>query len=248
MGQIYLVASGKGGVGKTTITANVAGCLAKSGNRVLCFDADLRLRNLDILMNKQDEAIFDIQDIYLKRCDFDKALLEHDDVRGLYFIPAPSELSVSESELYKFILKLAREKRDDYDFIFIDCPAGLSSVELLAESDVVLLLAATPDISSVRSAEKAASAAVSSGARARLIVNRVRPELIKKRYAPNIDSVIDDTAVQLIGIIPEDERFQIAASKYELACLGSKKSGAVISVENIAARLCGAEVPLAKLK
>lgn len=87
MGQIYLVASGKGGVGKTTVTANIAACLAKSGNRVLCFDADLSLGNLDILMDKRDEAVFDIQDVFLKRCDFEKTLLEHEEISGLFFLP-----------------------------------------------------------------------------------------------------------------------------------------------------------------
>lgn len=247
MGQIYIVASGKGGVGKTTVTANTAACLAACKNRVLCFDADLSLRNFDILMNKQDEAVFDIQDIFLKRCDFEKALLTHDDIPDLSFIPAPTELQVSENELCKFILQLAKEKTEEFDFIFIDCPAGLSAVENVMDKDAVFLLVATPDEASVRSAERAAEVALDAGAVSRLIVNRIRPDFIKKGLAPNIDEIIDDTAVRLIGLVPEDEEVLLAAAKNSLLCL-KKRGEAKKAFENIAARLCGATVPLLKLK
>lgn len=247
MGQIYLVASGKGGVGKTTLTANIAACLAKSGNKVLCFDADLNLRNFDILMNKQDEAVFDIQDMFLERCDFEKAVLEHDEIPGLFFIPAPSYVQSPISELYDFILKTAGEKASEYDFIFIDCPAGLGSVSKLMTKDIILLLVATPDISSVRSAEKVSVISYEAGARSRLIVNKVRPDFIKKKLAPNIDEIIDDTTVRLIGIVPEDEKILKTAAKNSLICL-EKRGQALTAIENISARLCGADVPLAKLK
>lgn len=246
MGQIYLVASGKGGVGKTTVTANLSACLAKSGNRVLCFDGDLYLKNLDILMNKQDESVFDIQDMYLSRCDFEKAVLEHEDIKGLFFVPAPSLVEESAAEIYSYMMKLAVEISDNYDFIFIDCPAGLGAVRELMTPDVVLLLVATPEQSSVRGAEKVADIADAKGARSRLIVNKVRPDLIKKKLAPNIDEIIDDTTVRLIGVIPEDGAVLTAAARGSVLCLG-KKCTAEKAVENISARLCGADVPLLKL-
>ena len=246
MGQIYLVASGKGGVGKTTVTANIAACLAKSGNRVLCFDGDLYLKNLDILMNKQDESVFDIQDMYLSRCDFDKAVLEHEEIKGLFFVPAPSLVEEDAGEIYSYMMKLAVEISDNYDFIFIDCPAGLSAVKTLMTPDAVLLVVATPDLPSVRGAEKIAEIAYAKGARARLIVNKVRPDMIKKKLAPNIDEIIDDTTVRLIGLIPDDKTVLSAAAKGSVLCL-EKKSDAEKAVENISARLCGATVPLMKL-
>lgn len=247
MGQIYLVASGKGGVGKTTVTANIAACLAKSGNRVLCFDADLSLGNLDILMDKRDEAVFDIQDVFLKRCDFEKTLLEHEEISGLFFLPAPSMPQVEIGELRSFIIKLAEQRAREYDFIFIDCPAGLGGVSDMITAETVLLLVATPDEASVRGAEKVAEIAYSSGARARLIVNKVRPDLIKRELAPNIDDIIDDTAVRLIGVIPEDNEIIKVSARNSLLCL-SKNKRSLIAFENIAARLCGADVPLAKIK
>ena len=246
MGQIYLVASGKGGVGKTTVTANIAACLAKSGNRVLCFDGDIYLKNLDILMNKQDESVFDIQDMYLSRCDFDKAVLEHEEIKGLFFVPAPSLVEEDAGEIYSYMMKLAVEISENYDFIFIDCPAGLSAVKTLMTPDAVLLVVATPDLPSVRGAEKIAEIAYSKGARARLIVNKVRPDMIKKKLAPNIDEIIDDTTVRLIGLIPDDKTVLSAAAKGSVLCL-EKKSDAEKAVENISARLCGATVPLMKL-
>ncbi len=246
MGQIYLVASGKGGVGKTTVTANIAACLAKSGNRVLCFDGDIYLKNLDILMNKQDESVFDIQDMYLSRCDFDKAVLEHEEIKGLFFVPAPSLVEEDAGEIYSYMMKLAVEISENYDFIFIDCPAGLSAVKTLMTPDAVLLVVATPDLPSVRGAEKIAEIAYVKGARARLIVNKVRPDMIKKKLAPNIDEIIDDTTVRLIGLIPDDKTVLSAAAKGSVLCL-EKKSDAEKAVENISARLCGATVPLMKL-
>ena len=246
MGQIYLVASGKGGVGKTTVTANIAACLAKSGNRVLCFDGDIYLKNLDILMNKQDESVFDIQDMYLSRCDFDKAVLEHEEIKGLFFVPAPSLVEEDAGEIYSYMMKLAVEISENYDFIFIDCPAGLSAVKTLMTPDAVLLVVATPDLPSVRGAEKIAEIACAKGARARLIVNKVRPDMIKKKLAPNIDEIIDDTTVRLIGLIPDDKTVLSAAAKGSVLCL-EKKSDAEKAVENISARLCGATVPLMKL-
>ena len=246
MGQIYLVASGKGGVGKTTVTANIAACLAKSGNRVLCFDGDIYLKNLDILMNKQDESVFDIQDMYLSRCDFDKAVLEHEEIKGLFFVPAPSLVEEDAGEIYSYMMKLAVEISENYDFIFIDCPAGLSAVKTLMTPDAVLLVVATPDLPSVRGAEKIAEIAYAKGARARLIVNKVRPDMIKKELAPNIDEIIDDTTVRLIGLIPDDKTVLSAAAKGSVLCL-EKKSDAEKAVENISARLCGATVPLMKL-
>ena len=246
MGQIYLVASGKGGVGKTTVTANIAACLAKSGNRVLCFDGDIYLKNLDILMNKQDESVFDIQDMYLSRCDFDKAVLEHEEIKGLSFVPAPSLVEEDAGEIYSYMMKLAVEISENYDFIFIDCPAGLSAVKTLMTPDAVLLVVATPDLPSVRGAEKIAEIAYAKGARARLIVNKVRPDMIKKKLAPNIDEIIDDTTVRLIGLIPDDKTVLSAAAKGSVLCL-EKKSDAEKAVENISARLCGATVPLMKL-
>ena len=246
MGQIYLVASGKGGVGKTTVTANIAACLAKSGNRVLCFDGDIYLKNLDILMNKQDESVFDIQDMYLSRCDIDKAVLEHEEIKGLFFVPAPSLVEEDAGEIYSYMMKLAVEISENYDFIFIDCPAGLSAVKTLMTPDAVLLVVATPDLPSVRGAEKIAEIAYAKGARARLIVNKVRPDMIKKKLAPNIDEIIDDTTVRLIGLIPDDKTVLSAAAKGSVLCL-EKKSDAEKAVENISARLCGATVPLMKL-
>ena len=246
MGQIYLVASGKGGVGKTTVTANIAACLAKSGNRVLCFDGDIYLKNLDILMNKQDESVFDIQDMYLSRRDFDKAVLEHEEIKGLFFVPAPSLVEEDAGEIYSYMMKLAVEISENYDFIFIDCPAGLSAVKTLMTPDAVLLVVATPDLPSVRGAEKIAEIAYAKGARARLIVNKVRPDMIKKKLAPNIDEIIDDTTVRLIGLIPDDKTVLSAAAKGSVLCL-EKKSDAEKAVENISARLCGATVPLMKL-
>lgn len=247
MHNIFLIASGKGGVGKTTVTANIAACLDKLNKKVLLIDADLRLKNLDLVLGLQNETIFDIQDIFLERVSVEKVLLTHPIHNNLFFIPGPLKLTSDVGELFSFIINLAISQSRNYDFILIDCPSGIgASLEKMATDIVKMIIIATPDLPSVRDAEKTAELAYAkSVSDIMLIINRVRPNLIKKGLAPNIDTIIDHTSVRLLGLIPEDMRIIIKANEGVLVS-DLKKSRAKTAFLNIAARLCGNEVDLYK--
>ncbi len=244
MKKIILVASGKGGVGKSTLCSNIAACLSENGKKVLLIDGDLRLRNLDIYLGLSESVIFDIQDVCLGHCSFDKAVINHPDFRGIDFIAAPGKTITRITDLYGFIAGLAKEKSDDYDFVFIDCPAGSDeNMFALFGTDSFLLLVANPDKASVRDASAIAAAAYLHNIDSRLVVNRIRPDLMKKNLVPDVDDVIDGASVQLIGIVPEDIRITVNAQNGVLLP-SLRKARSHTAINNISKRLCGEDVPL----
>lgn len=245
LGKVFLVASGKGGVGKSTICANLAACLSARGKKVLILDGDLRLRNLDIYLGLCNEGLFDIQDLYLNNCDVEKAIIKHPVYSGIDFIPGPGKLTVDTCELSGFISEFALEQgKDRYDFVFIDCPSGIDGeISAFMKPDILLLLIANPDAASIRDAEKISISAYGNKIKARLIVNKVIPSLIIKGLAPNIDDVIDRSCVQLIGIIPYDLRITANAPN-GILLKSMRKSKSLTAFDNIAARLCGEDIPV----
>lgn len=244
MKKIILVASGKGGVGKSTLCANIAACLSENGKKVLLIDGDLRLRNLDIYLGLSEAVIFDIQDICLGHCSFERAVIPHPIFSGIDFIAGPGKTLTSTATIFKFIAELAKEKSDAYDFVFIDCPAGLDDGMLaLFGSDSFMLIVANPDKPSVRDSSALATIAYSYDVESRLIVNRIRPDLMKKGLVPNVDDVIDGSAVQLIGIVPEDIRITVNAQNGVLLP-SLRKARSHTAINNISKRLCDEDVPL----
>jgi len=238
------MASGKGGVGKTTLCANIAACLAGFGKKVLLMDADIRLRNLDICLGLCNVGLFDIQDLCLGRCDHQRAVVTHELYPNLHFIPGPGRLTVPADDLMGFVSEYAVKQSAEYDFVFIDCPSGIEdNLMKVFRREALMLLVATPDAASVRDAERTAEIAYSKGVDSRLIVNRIRPALMKKGLAPNVDDIIDNSCVQLIGIVPEDIRITVNAPN-GILLRQLRKARSLRAVENIANRLCGNSVPL----
>ena len=244
MGKVILMASGKGGVGKTTLCANIAACLAGLGKKVLLMDADIRLRNLDICLGLCNAGLFDIQDLCLGRCDHQRAVVVHELYPNLHFIPGPGRLTLSADDLMAFVGEYAVKQTADYDFVFIDCPSGIEdNLMKVFRKEALMLLVANPDAASVRDAERTAEIAYAKGLDARLVVNRIRPALMKKGLAPNVDDIIDNSCVQLIGIVPEDIRITVNAPN-GILLRQLRKARSLRAVENIANRLCGNSVPL----
>ncbi|MDF2686646.1 MAG: minD, partial [Clostridia bacterium] len=239
--------SGKGGVGKTTVTANIAACLDKLNKKVLLIDADLRLKNLDIILGLSEKTVFDIEDLFLNRCSFEKTLINHPLHNNLFFISGPLKLSSDISLLFNFIINLANLQVKNFDYILIDCPSGIGvALEEMAKNTVKMIVVATPDLPSVRDAEKTAELAYRKKLfDVRLIVNRIRPNLIRRGLAPDIDNIIDSTSIRLLGLIPEDVRVIINANK-GILLTDLKKSRAKTAFENIAARIDGNDVELYK--
>lgn len=244
MGKIILFASGKGGVGKSTLCANIAACLAESRKRVLLIDTDLRLRNLDIYLGLCNEGLFDVQDLCLGRCEPEKAILRHPDYPSLSFIPGPARLSVHPETISSYLADYAEKAAENYDFVFFDCPSGIEDTMLpFFRRHNMLLLVATPDNASIRDAERIAEVAYQKKMEARLVVNRIRPSLIKKGIVPDVDDVIDGSTVRLLGIVPEDLRIAVNSNS-GILLPQMRRSRALTAMENIAGRLCGKEIPL----
>jgi len=253
MGEVIVIASGKGGSGKTTVTAALSCSLAMRRKRVMALDADVGLRNLDLALGLADRAVFDFLDVINGRCSLEKASVCHPLVQSLYLLAAP-QLSYGElaqaftPEVMDGMRALCSELSRHYDYVLVDSPAGIGPGLLLAAAGASsALIVATPDLACVRDADQAAEVLLSLGIeRQRLIVNRVRPSLIDRGGALNIDDVIDGISVQLIGVIPEDESVTACLNAGQPLPLG--KSRAARAVGNIARRLCGERVELMKLR
>lgn len=247
MGKVILFASGKGGVGKTTLTAGIGFALADLGKKVLLIDADIRLRNLDLVLGAHDRTIYDIQDIYFGRCKEEMAVLASTSHPGLHFLSAPLVLTEDSGKMYSFIRDYAVKKTSSYDYVLVDCPAGIDpDMKNMFCRKVGLICVATPDIASVRDAEKVAYEASDEGVTyIRLVVNRVSKKAMRRNKSPDIDEVIDGTKIQLIGLVPED-RYAAYAVNIHKPLFDIKKSHARITFINIAKRIDGAEKSLYK--
>ncbi len=246
MGKVFLIASGKGGVGKTTVSANVSAALSEK-HRVLVIDGDLDLSNLDLVFGLRNRHVYDLQDLYYRNCSFEDAVLSVPGHPELFALFAPLRREVSTVTLLNFLRGLVEEKRREYDYIFIDCPAGIGpTLEILADPRFETLIVTTPDRTAVSDGERAAEYLFRHNAgRVRLIVNRVRPSLIKKNYAPDIDDIIDTTSLQLIGLVPEDVGV-ICAGNADTLAYDLPKSRSKQAFRNIALRVAGQSVDLAK--
>ncbi|MBQ2840556.1 MAG: septum site-determining protein MinD [Oscillospiraceae bacterium] len=248
MSRAICVASGKGGTGKTSVASGIACCLAALGKRVVILDADVGLRNMDIVLGVSDAALFDFTDVLSGNISLSRALLAHPLVENLFLLSAPLGESAGRDTTPQELADLVREIKGMCDFCIIDCPAGLDfGFNLAAAAADAAILVATPDTVSLRDAQLTRAALKSRGIKdIRLVVNRVRPSLIRKLYTANIDEAIDRTATQLLGIVPEDKAVIEAANNGKLL-FSNLRAPAARAYRNIAKRICGESVPLMKI-
>ncbi len=248
MGRVLVVTGGKGGVGKTAAAANLGAALALRGKKVLLIDGDIGLRNLDIVMGLDGEIVYDLVDVVREDCDVNKALLRHGTVDGLYLLPASQtgdKSSVTKTQMKALLNRL----RPDFDFIFIDCPAGIEQGfdAAVAGADEALIVT-VPEIGCIRDADRVAALLEKHEiTEIRLIINRLRPELIKKKLMPDIEDVMEYLSIDLLGAVPEDEKIVVAANSRELVA-ADPSSQAGKAYGNMAARLCGEKVELMNFK
>lgn len=241
MAKIFTVISGKGGVGKSTFCVNTAFSLAEKGYKVLLIDGDIALRSLDLLLNLEENLVYDWSDILCNRCSKHAAILCYND--KVHLLPAPLETPVGlDTGSFK---ELVDSFANDYDFIFIDSPAGIGELQkIYALSSNQCIVIATPDNVSARSAYIAGNVLVKSGFKEdnlRLIINRFNEKAIKKGNFLNLDEIIDITYIRLLGIIPEEPKLMYSSvSKKRL----SSRSEAKSAFKNVAGRILGKEIPL----
>jgi len=244
MGEVYVITSGKGGVGKTTTTANVGTYLSILGKRVLLIDADIGLRNLDVVMGLENRIVFDIVDVVEGRCKPKQALIKDKRFDGLYLLPAAQskdKTAVSPEQMKAFCEQL----KDDFDFILIDCPAGIEQgfKNAIAGAQKAIVVT-TPEVSAVRDADRIIGLLEAYELHnPKLIINRIRFDMVKRGDMMDIDDILEILSIELLGIIPDDEKIIISTNKGEPVVM-DEKSRAGQEYRNIARRILGENIPI----
>ncbi len=248
MSRAICIASGKGGTGKTSVASGIASSLAALGKSVVVIDADVGLRNMDIVLGVSELSLFDFTDVSSGSVSLEGALLAHPLVENLKLLSSPLGENAGREISPEQFSKLVSEIKKICDFCIIDCPAGLDfGFKLAAAAADSAIIVATPDTVSLRDAQLTRASLRSRGiSDIRLVVNRVRPSLIRRLATLNIDEAIDRASTQLIGIVPEDKNVIAAANRGKLVC-HMKRSPAARAYMNIARRICGENLPLMKI-
>ena len=243
MGTAVMITSGKGGTGKTSLTAGVASCLAALGRRVLCIDVDIGLRNLDLTLGMSDRALMDFSDVMEFRCPLTEATVEQPEIKGLFLLTAP--LTPDGLELDRF-QALVEEAKEYFDFVFMDSPAGLGEGFQLARAaaDRVIVVSAV-DPAALRDAQRTVTE-LHDLPQLHLVMNRVQPKLIAK-LRTSIDQAMDAAGLPLLGVVPEDPAVTLATAAGVPLVLSTHK-GAAPAYLNISKRLLGQRVPLLRIR
>lgn len=245
--EIITITSGKGGVGKTTAVANIAVALATNGSKVVCIDGDIGLRNLDVILGLENRIVYDIVDVIEGRCRLKQAMIRDKKLSGLFLIPAAQtrdKNAVSASDMNRLI----KDLRSECDYVLIDSPAGIERgfKNAIAPADRVVVVT-NPEVSAVRDADRVIGILEAEGkGPGSLILNRLNPLMVKKNDMLSPDDVLDLLAIELLGIVPEDEGV-IVGSNRGAPVSADPKSRAGQAFRNIARRITGEEVPFLDL-
>lgn len=244
MSQICVVTSGKGGAGKSTVTAGLGYALSRHNGRVLLIDADAGLRSLDLMLGVSGTTMYDLADVFAGNCEPVRAIYPSPVFQNVFVLPAPIRLE--DMCTPEEMRALCRGLATYYDQVIIDCPAGIGPGfdTAVAAADRALVVS-TPDMVCARDAQILAHLLEERNLRSHLIINRLRPGKVMDGSMPDVDEIIDTAGIQLLGIIPEDEEVAVAnanARPLPSAC------NAAVCFENIARRYMGQSVPLARLE
>ena len=244
--KAIVVTSGKGGVGKTTTTANVGAALARLGEKVCVIDTDVGLRNLDVVMGLEGRVVYDLIDVFEGRCKLRQAVIRDKRVESLHLLAASQtrdKSALSESRMKETVTALL--EKEGFDRVLIDSPAGIESgFQTAASAATGALVVVNPEVSSVRDADRIIGLLEAREiGEVRLIINRLRPEMIKRGDMLEVSDVLEILGVKLIGIVPEDEKILISTNIGNPASLDdTSKLGAGTAFRDIAKRILGEEV------
>lgn len=248
MGEVIVITSGKGGVGKTTSTANLGTGLALQGKKVALLDTDIGLRNLDVVMGLENRIVYDLVDVVEGNCKVKQALIKDKRYEGLFLLPA-AQTKDKNAVKPEQIKKLCEELKKEFDYIIVDCPAGIEQgfKNAIAGADKAIVVT-TPEVSAVRDADRIIGLLESNEVRnPRLLLNRVREDMVKKGDMMSTDDVLEILAIDLMGVVPDDQSIIVATNKGEPA-VTDNKSLAGQAYRNIVRRIMGEEVPVMDLK
>ncbi|HVJ49788.1 septum site-determining protein MinD [Desulfitobacterium sp.] len=248
MGDVIVVTSGKGGVGKTTTSANIGTGLAAAGHNVVLVDTDIGLRNLDVVMGLENRIVYDIVDVTSGNCRLRQALIKDKRYENLYLLPAAQtkdKTAVNPEQMKA----LALELKNEFDYAIIDCPAGIEQGfrNAIAGADRAIVVT-TPEVSAVRDADRIIGLLEAADLKnPRLIINRIRPAMVKRGDMMDISDIMDILAIDLIGVVPDDESIVISTNRGEPA-VSDNSSHAGEAYRRITRRIQGEEVPLMNLE
>ncbi|PZO36453.1 MAG: septum site-determining protein MinD [Pseudanabaena frigida] len=249
MSRIIVVTSGKGGVGKTTSSANLGMALAKLGRKVVLVDADFGLRNLDLLLGLENRIVYTALEVIARECKLDQALVKDKRQPNLSLLAAPqtrNKTAITAAHMKALVEVLSRY----FDYVLIDCPAGIESgfQNAIAGAKEAIVVT-TPEISAVRDADRVVGLLEANRITdIKLILNRIRPAMVKNNDMMSVEDVLDILSVKLIGVIPDDEQVIVSTNKGEPLVLSDKASLAGTAYENVAKRLEGRNIEFLQLE
>lgn len=245
MSTAILVASGKGGTGKTSITAGVASCMATMGHRTLCIDLDIGLRNLDVSLAMTDCALMDFSDVMEGRCSLKRSAVSHPTIPNLHLLTAPLQYRPQTGAAAQW-LELIEQARGQFDYIFLDAPAGLGLGFRMARMAADRgLIVTTNDANALRDATRCVDE-LEKLPTLHLVVNRVSPKLMR-RQKTTIDEAMDQAGLPLLGVVPEDPSVTLAAAA-DKPLIVYTQDGAAKACYNISKRLLGQRTALMKIR
>lgn len=247
MSEVIVITSGKGGVGKTTTTANIGAGLVALGKKVVVIDTDLGLRNLDVVMGLENRIVYNLVDVIEGNCRMKQALIKDKRYNELYLLPSAQtkdKSAVSPEQM----MKLTEELREEFDYILLDCPAGIEQgfQNAVAGADRAIVVT-TPEVSAIRDADRIIGLLQKKKiGRMDLLINRIRMDMVKRGDMMSVEDVTEILAIDLIGIVPDDEQIIISTNQGDTV-IGSKAlSGQAYA--NICKRIIGEEVPFLNLE
>lgn len=246
-GRTIVITSGKGGVGKTTTTANIGVGLAMRGHRVVVIDTDIGLRNLDVVMGLENRIVYDLVDIIEGQCKMHQGMIRDKNEQDLFLIPAAQTRDkncINAEQLRDLCTKLERE----FAYVLIDCPAGIEQGfknAIAAAKEAILVT--TPEVSAIRDADRVIGLLEAQGLhRPKLIINRVRPSMVKRGDMMDKDDIVELLAVDVLGMVPADDRLIIATNQ-GIPVIHDKRAPSGAAFSRISARIDGDDIPLEDL-
>ena len=246
MGEVIVVTSGKGGVGKTTTTANVGTGLAKEGKKVVLIDTDIGLRNLDVVMGLENRIVYNLVDVVEGNCRIKQAMIKDKKYPNLFLLPSAQtrdKTSVTPEQMSK----LVEELKSEFDYIILDCPAGIEQgfKNAIAAADRALIVT-TPEVSAIRDADRIIGLLEANDIhKIDLVINRIRMDMVERGDMLSKDDVLDILAVDLIGIVPDDENIVISTNQGEPLVGSNTPAGK--AYQNICNRVMGKDVPFMEI-
>jgi len=247
LSEVIVVTSGKGGVGKTTTTANIGTALAMEGKRVVLLDADIGLRNLDLIMGLENRIVYDLTDVIDGTCRLQQALIKDKRHPHLFLLPA-AQTKDKDAIGPEQMQKLCAALKEEFDYVIIDCPAGIEGgfKNAIAGADRAIVVT-NPEISAVRDADRIVGFLEANDLRDPLLVlNRIDVDLVKRGIMMTLEDVSEILAIKLLGVVPNDETIVDSANRGDPA-VSDEKSLAGAAFRDIGKRIMGEDIPFRDL-